>query len=275
MELTKFKLPIQSHFIFCTLLQIILNSFTIILQGNFTYVYSCLGVTASQAKWIESLRKVARFAKEENGRLIVKLAEIGVLSFGARIPGILAMVGFQQSTLDILVTFSSGLTEVYNNLLHPPPTLTGNAYEIVARILLGFQAVVIFGAKAITPSIKQAVVYSPFYIDKALADGKEIGLPIILENFSDGTIETVNKRPKEGNFCFSGGRDGPVDTIEYQKFVLTQLFHNEVYHIWDQGNQVKNKRLKKSGTNDKSQSPDVKKRRIMVNFTYFEMYIYG
>ena len=159
------------------------------------------------------------FLFEEHAKTLFD--ETGVLSFGARIPGILAMVGFQQFTLDILVTSCSGLTEVYNNLLHPPSTLTGNTYEIVARILLGFQAVVIFGAKAITPSIKQAVVYTPFYIDKALADGKEIGLPITLEHFCYGNMETVNKRPKEGNFCFSGGRDGRVDTIEYQKSVLT------------------------------------------------------
>lgn len=229
------------------------------------FAYICLGVTGSQEKWIESLRKVARFVKEENGHLTVKFDEIGVLSFGSKIPGILATTGFQQSTLNVLTTFTSGLTEVYHNLLRPPPTLTGKDYEVVARVLLGFQAVVIFGVKAITPSIKQAVVYTPFYINQALADGSEIGLPITLEHFSDGTMETVNKRPKEGNFIFSGGRDGPVDTIEYQKCVLTQLFQNEVYHIWDKGNQTTKKRSRNFATHDESEPQDVKRRHIKVN----------
>ena len=47
-------------------------------------------------------KKGSLFYQRGDGRLIVKLYEIGVLSFGAKIPGILAMIGFQQFTLDIL-----------------------------------------------------------------------------------------------------------------------------------------------------------------------------
>ena len=120
--------------------------------------YKSVGVTGSQEKWVESLKHVARYAKLENGRLTVKFDEIGVISFGQKIPGTLGTAGFHNFALDILVTFCSGLTEVFENLLRPQPTLTGKDFEILARILLGFQAVVIFGVKAITPSIKQVSV---------------------------------------------------------------------------------------------------------------------
>ena len=181
----------------------------------------------------------------ENRNLIIKFDEIGVLLFGEKIPDVLADSGFQSFTLDVLLRFCSGLKELFQNLLRTPPSLTGEEYGIMARVLLGFQAVIIFGVKAITPSIKQAVVYVPFYIDKALADGKAVGLPITLEHISDATMETAHKNPKEGNIIFSGGRHGPADVTEYQKCVLTQVFQNEVYRIWDRGNQVKRKRLRK------------------------------
>ena len=60
-----------------------------------------------------------------------------------------------------------------------------------------------------------------------------------MEHFSDATMETAHKQPKQGNILFSGKRDGPADIIEYQKCVLTQLFQNEIYSIWDKGNQVR------------------------------------
>lgn len=104
------------------------------------------------------MKHIARFAKLENGHLNVKFDEIGALSFGLKIPETLSTAGFQNFTLDVLATFCSGLTEVFENLLRPNPTLTGKDFEILARILLGFQAVVIFGVKAITPSIKQVSV---------------------------------------------------------------------------------------------------------------------
>ncbi|CAB3983550.1 Hypothetical predicted protein [Paramuricea clavata] len=116
-----------------------------------------------------------------------------------------------------------------------------------------------------TPSIKQAVVYTPYYVDKALADGREIGLPITLEHFSDATMETAHKRPKKGNFLFSGGRDGPTDVVEYQTCVLTQVFQNEIYHIWDKGNQLKSKRHKPTES-DESETQDVKRRKVQLPF---------
>lgn len=210
---------------------------------------------------MDCLKNIARFVKVENGHLTIKFDEIGVLSFGHKVPGVLATSGFQNLSLQTLVTFCSGLTEVFQNLLRPPTTLSGEEYEILARVLLGFQSVVIFGVKAITPSIKQAVVYTPFYIDKALEDGSKIGLPVTLEHISDATMETAHKRPKEGNFLFSGGRDGPADVIEYQKCVLTQVFQNEIYHIWDKGNQIKKTRSKLANSEEPQ---EVKRRRIMV-----------
>ena len=173
--------------------------------------------------------------------MILKFDEIGVLSFGQKIPNALSTTGLEYFTLNVVPTFASGLTNVFQNLLRPPPTLTGKDYEVLARVLLGFQAVIIFGVKTITPSNKQVVVYVPYYIDKAREDGETIGLPLTLENISDATMETAHKQPKQGNILFSGGRNGPADVIEY----LTQLFQNEIYNIWDKGNQVKKKMPKK------------------------------
>ena len=221
------------------------------------------GVTGSQEKWVDGVRHVARFVKVENGHLTIKFDEIGVLSFGHKVPGILPPTGFQNFSLEVLVTFCSGLTEVFQNLLRPPTSLSGEEYEILARVLLGFQSVVIFGVKAITPSIKQAVIYAPFYIEKALADGKEVGLPVTLQHISDATMETAQKRPKEGNVLFSGGRDGPADIIEYQTCVLSQLYQNEIYSIWDRGNQIKNKRQKLAHVNV-SEPQAVRRRRVVV-----------
>ena len=115
-------------------------------------------MSGSQEKRVEALKHIARFAKLENGHLTVKFDEIGALSFGLKIPEILPKVGFQNCALDVLVAFCSGLKEVFESLLWPNSTITGKEFEILARILLGFQAVVIFGVKAITPSIKQVSV---------------------------------------------------------------------------------------------------------------------
>ena len=220
-----------------------------------------IGVSGSQEKWVDSFKRVARFVKVESGHLTVKFDEIGLLSFGSKIPSVLATAGFQSFSLDVLMKFCSGLTDMFQNLLRPQPTLTGKENEILARILLGFQAVVIFGVKAITPSIKQAVVYTPYYVDKAFADGREIGLPITLEHFSDATMETAHKRLKEGNFLFSGGKDGPIDVVEYQTCVLTQVFQNEIYHIWDKGNQLKSKRHKPTDS-DESETQMLKEEKF-------------
>jgi hypothetical protein len=77
-------------------------------------------------------------------------------------------------------------------------------------------------------------------------------------------METAHKRPKEGNILFSGGRDGPADVIEYQTCVLSQLYQNEIYNIWDKGNQIKNKRQKLAHSED-SELQAVKRRKVVVN----------
>ena len=73
-------------------------------------------------------------------------------------------------------------------------------------------------------------------------------------------METAQKQPKEGNILFSGGRGGPTGALEYQTCVLTQVIQNEIYHIWDKGNQLKSKRHQPIETN-KSEKADVKRRK--------------
>ena len=58
-----------------------------------------IGATGSQEKWVEALKQVARFVKIENGHLIVKFDEIGVLSFGQKIPNALPTTGLSTSPL--------------------------------------------------------------------------------------------------------------------------------------------------------------------------------
>ena len=62
--------------------------------------------------------------------------------------------------------------------------------------------------------------------------------PLILEYISDATMQTAPKQPKQGKILFSGGRGGPANIIEYRKCLLIQLFQNEIYSSWDEGNQV-------------------------------------
>jgi hypothetical protein len=52
--------------------------------------YVSQGITGSQEKWTDCLKNVARFVNVENGHLNVKFDEIGVLSFGHKVPGVLA-----------------------------------------------------------------------------------------------------------------------------------------------------------------------------------------
>ena len=161
----------------------------------------------------------------------IKFDEIGVLSFGERLPEILKQAGFQGTLLEVLTTFCSGLDSVFRNLLRTPHKLTGDEYGAQARILLGFQAVQIFGSTSITASCKQIVTYVPYYIDKALADANLVGLPITLANFGDATIETAHKQNKRKSLLFSGGRSGPVTTNQYQQQVIRQQFQNEVFEM--------------------------------------------
>ena len=73
---------------------------------------------------------------------------------------------------------------------------TGDTFGLESRAMLGIQAVQIFGTNAITPSIKQIVSYVPYYIDKAVANGQAMGVPLTLQNFSDGLMEGKHKEPK-------------------------------------------------------------------------------
>ena len=108
-----------------------------------------------------------------------------------------------------MCSFLKGLDRVYKNHLHTPHDLTGNEYEVQARIYLGFQAVQIFGTAKLTTSLKQIVTYVGYYVDEALSDPQIIGLPITLANFKDSIMETAHKQKKKPSL-FSGGRNGPI-----------------------------------------------------------------
>ena len=132
----------------------------------------------------------------------------------------------------VLTTFCRGLDkDVFRILLRTPHGLTGDEYGAQARVLLGFQAVQIFGSTSITAFCNQIVTYVPYYIDKALADATMVGLPINLANFSDATMETAHKQNKRKSLLFCGGRSGPVTTNQYEQKVSRQQFQNEVFEM--------------------------------------------
>ena len=134
--------------------------------------------------------------------------------------------------MEILCTFCKGLYDrVYRNLLHTPHDLTGDEYEVQARIHLGFQAVQIFGTANVTASLEQIVSYVGYYVDKARSDAQIIGLPITLGNFKDGIVETAHKQNKQNSLLFCGGRNGPISKQHYQKQVIQQQFANEVFEL--------------------------------------------
>ena len=72
---------------------------------------------------------------------LIKFDEVGVQAFAARMPDILRQAGFKGIMREILASFCSGLEVVYQNLLQTPHQLTGEEYEVKARVHLGFQAV--------------------------------------------------------------------------------------------------------------------------------------
>ena len=162
---------------------------------------------------------------------LIKFDEVGVKAFAAQMPNILRQAGFKGIVLEILASFCSGLDAVYQNLLQTPHQLTGDDYEVKARVHLGFQAVQIFGTVNITASIKQIVSYVPYYVDKALTDASVIGLPITLANFNDALMETAHKLNKSQSLLFSGGRTGPISKNAYQKQVIKQQFQNEAFQL--------------------------------------------
>lgn len=146
-------------------------------------------------------------------------------------PDILRQAGFKGIVLEILASFCSGLEVVYQNLLQTPHKLTGYECEVMARVHLGFQAVLIFGTVNITASIKQIVSYVPYYVNKARADASLIGLPLTLANFNDALMETAHKLNKSQSLLFSCGRTGPISKNAYQKQVIKQQFQNEAFQL--------------------------------------------
>ena len=71
---------------------------------------------------------------------LIKFDEVGVQAFAARMPDILRQAGFKGIILEILASFRSSLEVVYQNLLQTPHQLTGEQYEVKARVQLSFQA---------------------------------------------------------------------------------------------------------------------------------------
>ena len=70
-----------------------------------------------------------------------------------------------------------------------------------------------------------------YYINKAESYGELVGLPLSLKNFSDSIMETGHKETKGGLVRCSGGRNGNIDQIEYQKLLLAQQMSNNLLRI--------------------------------------------
>ncbi|KXJ06653.1 hypothetical protein AC249_AIPGENE8086 [Exaiptasia diaphana] len=189
------------------------------------------GFLKSSNTYYSAISKLARHVKKEDGT--IKFDEIGVHAFGEKMPSILEEAGFSGFPLEVLSSFTSGLSSIYHSLLDTPISLTGCQFECLARLHLGFPFVIIFGTSCVTPSIKQIVAYTAYYVDKARSDGNLVGTPLKFSNFSDATMETAHKNAKLGTFLYSGGRHGATSSTEYQKLILSQIFHNELYRITD------------------------------------------
>ena len=135
---------------------------------------SFIGILESPKAYFTCLEKLARSVNKEDNT--IKFDKIGVAAFSETMPQIVDEAGFSGVTLDVPKEFTSGLTCIYNALLDTPSSLSGNQFECAARIHLGFQFVTIFGTSSVTPSIKQIVVYTSHYIDKAKKDGELAGI---------------------------------------------------------------------------------------------------
>lgn len=175
------------------------------------------------------MSKLARTVRKDDDA--IKFDESGVLAFSNKMPEILKESGITGISFDVLHSFCTGLQSIFNALLDTPLSLTGPQFACLARLFLGLQFVFIFGTRYVTPSIKQIVVYTSYYISKAREDGAITGQDLKFSNFSDGLMETQHKYAKSGTFLYSGGRQGTVSSAEYQKLVLSQLFHNELYRV--------------------------------------------
>ena len=180
-------------------------------------------------KWYGCISKVTK--KNPQTSDMIRFSEDGVLAFAKNATNFVKEAGVTGIHLETLKSFFDGLYTVYYWLLNTPTDLTGYEFEIHARCLLGFQFVQIFGKDSVTPSIKQLVAYTAFYIDKAITDGALCGLKLSLRNFSDSIMETAHKETKGGLLRFSGGKKGKLEEIEYQKLVLAQQMANNLLRI--------------------------------------------
>ena len=109
--------------------------------------------------------------------------------------------------------------------------LDRDTFEKLSRSNLGFQFVILFGSSKVTPAVKQLTVYFGCYIQKALDDAKEIGRKNSIKNYSDALMKMKHKEAKLGNYCYSGGKSGPITKTEYQQNLIQQQFLNEWLRI--------------------------------------------
>lgn len=176
-------------------------------------------------KWFLQLQKVAR--KVCLKTYDVTFDESGVLAFYEKAEELLTNSDFGPLVTQILVCFCKGLKKLFQWILDTPKELSRGEYDCHARVLLGFQFVLIFGTETVTATIKELVAYTGFYVEKAQRDASLVGLSLSLHNFSDSIMETKHKDAKQGNYIYSGGRTGETGKSDYQKSVLTQQFCHE------------------------------------------------
>lgn len=179
----------------------------------------------NKKQWFLEVQKVAR--KVCLSSYDVTFDENGVLAFYEKAEELLNNSGFSPLVNKILVCFCTGLKKIFQWILHTPKELTRQEYECQARVLLGFQFILIFGSQTVTATVKELVAYTGFYVEKALKDAALSGLPLTLRNFNDSIMETKHKEAKQGNYIYSSGRVGETGKIDYQKRVLTQQFCHE------------------------------------------------
>jgi len=116
-----------------------------------------------------------------------------------------------------------------HNLLHTPHDLTGDEYEVQARIHLGFQAVQIFGIANVTTSLKQIVSYFGYDVDKALSDAQITNKPLGILKMASWRLLTnkTNKTP-----CyFLEEETAPFQSSSIKNKVIQQQFAKEVFEL--------------------------------------------
>lgn len=183
----------------------------------------------AKEKWFAEVKKVARNKVTDSWD--VKFDQVGVMAFYKQAPELFANAGFRGIKLDVLSELCTNLHSVFHTVLYTPLETTRSTYDVNARVLLGFNFILIVGTLSVTATIKHLVSYMGYYIDKALQDGHLVGLPLSLRNFSDSIMETKHKEGKQGNYIYSGGKTGESGKAEYQKRVLQQQFCNEWIRI--------------------------------------------